>query len=61
MALVTGKKILDKAVAGHYAIGAFNVHNMETVQAVVNVAAQENAPVIIQTSASTVKYAGANF
>ncbi|MBZ4666520.1 class II fructose-1,6-bisphosphate aldolase [Mahella sp.] len=61
MSLVTGKKILDRALSGHYAIGAFNVHNMETVQAVVNVAIEEKAPLIIQTSASTIKYAGAKF
>jgi len=61
MPLVTGKKILDRALTEHYAVGAFNVHNMETIQAVVKVAVEERAPLIIQTSASTIKYAGAKY
>ncbi|MGI6201099.1 MAG: class II fructose-bisphosphate aldolase [Christensenellales bacterium] len=43
------------------AIPAFNIHNMETVDAVVRVAAQERSPVMLATTASTVKYCGINF
>lgn len=58
MALVTTKKLLSDAQAGGYAVGAFNVENMEMVQAVVDAAVELNAPVIMQTTPSTVKYAG---
>ena len=58
MPLVTSKEMLLKAQAGHYAIGAFNVENMEMVQAVLEAATELNAPVILQTTSSTVKYAG---
>ncbi|MBR4889195.1 MAG: tagatose-bisphosphate aldolase subunit GatY [Clostridia bacterium] len=58
MPLVTSKEMLLKAQEGHYAIGAFNVENMEMVQAVLEAATELNAPVILQTTSSTVKYAG---
>lgn len=58
MPLVTTKEMLLKAQKGHYAIGAFNVENMEMVQAVIEAATELNAPVIMQTTPSTVKYAG---
>ncbi len=57
MSLVSSKELLLKAQKGHYAVGAFNVENMEMVQAVVAAAEELNAPVIIQTTPSTVKYA----
>lgn len=57
MALVTTKEMLIKALKGKYAVGAFNVNNMETIQGVVAAAKEENAPVILQVSASAVKYA----
>ena len=57
MSLVTTKELLLKAQEGHYAVGAFNVENMEMVQAVVAAAEELNAPVIMQTTPSTVKYA----
>jgi tagatose 1,6-diphosphate aldolase GatY/KbaY len=49
--------MLSRAQAGGYAVGAFNVENLEMAQAVVAAAAQLNAPVILQTTPSTVKYA----
>lgn len=59
--LVTGKSILDKANEGGYAVGAFNVNNMEILQAVIAAAEAEKSPVIIQTSEGAIKYAGADY
>lgn len=61
MSLVTTKKLLKKAQEGHYAIGAFNVENMEMVQAVVAAAEELKAPVIMQTTPSTLKYADSDY
>lgn len=58
MSLVTSKKMLLDAQKGGYAVGAFNAENMEMVMAIVAAATELNAPVIIQTTPSTVKYAG---
>ena len=55
MSLVTTKQMLLDAQKGHYAIGAFNVENMEMVMAVVAAAEELNSPVIMQTTPSTVK------
>lgn len=57
MALVTTKQLLLDAQKGGYAVGAFNVENMEMVQAVVAAAEELRSPVIMQTTPSTVKYA----
>ena len=57
MPLVTTKEMFKKAYHGGYAIGAFNVNNMEIVQGIVNAAKEENAPVILQVSAGARKYA----
>ncbi len=57
MPLVTSKQLLEDAQRGGYAVGAFNAENMEMVQAIVNAACEMRAPVIIQTTPSTVKYA----
>ncbi len=57
MALVTTKELLLDAQKEGYAIGAFNVENMEMVQAVVAAAEELKSPVIMQTTPSTVKYA----
>jgi len=57
MSLVTTKQLLLDAQKGGYAIGAFNVENMEMVQAVVAAAEELQSPAIIQTTPSTVKYA----
>ncbi len=56
MALVTTQQILKDAQAGKYAVGAFNVENMEMVKAVIQAAEELNAPVILQTTPSTVTY-----
>ena len=59
--LVTTKEMLLKAQNGNYAVGAFNVENMEMVMAVIAAAEELNAPVIMQTTPSTVKYAGLDY
>ena len=59
--LVTTKELLLKAQKGNYAVGAFNVENMEMVMAVIAAAEELNAPVIMQTTPSTVKYAGLDY
>ena len=61
MALVTTKQLLLDAQQGGYAVGAFNVENMEMVQAVVAAAEELRSPVIMQTTPSTVKYANLNY
>lgn len=57
MALVTTKDMFQKAYAGGYAIGAFNVNNMEIIQGITEAAKELNAPVILQVSAGARKYA----
>lgn len=57
MALVTTKEMFKKAYAGKYAIGAFNINNMEIVQAITEAAEEERSPVILQVSAGARKYA----
>ncbi|HEL4932972.1 TPA: class II fructose-bisphosphate aldolase, partial [Clostridioides difficile] len=61
MALVTTKQILLDAQEGHYAVGAFNVENMEMVMAVIEAAEELKSPVILQTTPSTIKYAGLDY
>lgn len=56
MPLVTSKKMLDDAQKGHYAVGAFNAENMEMVKAIIAAAEEVKAPVMIQTTPSTIKY-----
>lgn len=56
MSLVTSKKMLLDAKKGGYAVGAFNVENMEMVKAVIAAAEELHAPVMLQTTPSTVKY-----
>ncbi len=56
MALVTSEKMLADAQKGNYAVGAFNVENMEMVKAVLAAAEELHAPVMLQTTPSTVKY-----
>ena len=58
MSFVTSKEMMALADKGGYAVGAFNVENMEMVMAVVKAAEEMNAPAILQTTPSTVKYAG---
>lgn len=57
MSLVTSKEMFKKAYEGNYAVGAFNVNNMEIIQGIVDAAKQENAPLILQVSAGARKYA----
>ncbi|MDD6190963.1 MAG: class II fructose-1,6-bisphosphate aldolase [Firmicutes bacterium] len=57
MALVTTKDMFAKALKSDYAVGAFNVNNMEIIQGIVEAACQENAPLILQVSAGARKYA----
>lgn len=61
MELMTTKQILKKAQEEHYAVGAFNVENMEMVMAVISAAEEMSAPVIMQTTPSTVSYAGLDY
>lgn len=56
MPLVTSEEMLSKAQKGGYAVGAFNVENMEMVKAVIAAAEELKAPVMLQTTPSTVKY-----
>ncbi|NLB10149.1 MAG: class II fructose-1,6-bisphosphate aldolase [Clostridiaceae bacterium] len=57
MPLVSTTEMFKKAYDGGYAIGAFNVNNMEIIQGIVNAAAKLNAPLILQVSAGARKYA----
>ena len=57
MPLVDSKEKFRKAYEGHYAVGAFNVNNMEIIQGIVEAAIQEKAPLILQVSAGARKYA----
>ncbi len=57
MALVTTQEMFQKAYAGGYAVGAFNVNNMEILQGIVDAAAEQKAPLILQVSAGARKYA----
>ncbi len=57
MALVTTKEMFSKAINSDYAIGAFNVNNMEIIQGIVTAAQIERAPLILQVSAGARKYA----
>lgn len=61
MAFVTTEKMLRDAQEKHYAVGAFNVENMEMVMAVMEAAEEMRAPVIMQTTPSTIQYAGLDF
>ena len=57
MPLVTTQKMFKKAYENGYAIGAFNVNNMEIIQGIVEAATEENAPLILQVSSGARKYA----
>lgn len=57
MAVVTSKEMFKKAYEGGYAIGAFNVNNMEIIQGITEAAKETNAPLILQVSAGARKYA----
>ena len=57
MPLVTSKEMFEKSMKEGFAVGAFNVNNMEIIQAIVDAASEENSPVILQASSSAIKYA----
>lgn len=59
--LVTGKEILLGAQKDGYAVGAFNVNNMEIVQAIIEAAEETNSPVILQASQGGINYAGVEY
>ena len=61
MSLVRTKEMFEKAMKEGYAIGAFNVNNMEIVQGIVDAAGEQNSPVILQASSSAIKYARINY
>jgi len=58
MAFTTTKDMLKEAQKGRYGIGAFNANNMEIIQAIIETAEEEKAPVILQASQGAIKYAG---
>lgn len=57
MAFITSKEMFAKALKSNYAVGAFNVNNMEIIQGIVDAAKEEQAPIILQVSAGARKYA----
>ena len=57
MPLVTTKEMFEKSMKEGFAIGAFNVNNMEIIQGIVDAAAEEKSPVILQCSSGAIKYA----
>ncbi len=61
MSLVTTKEMFEKSMKEHFAIGAFNINNMEIMQAIVDAAKEEKSPVILQASSSAIKYARVNY
>ena len=61
MPLVNSKEMFQKAYEGGYAVGAFNVNNMEIVQAITEAAGALNSPVILQVSSGARKYANAKY
>jgi len=61
MPLVTSKPILQRALEDHFAVGAFNANNMEQVQAIVEAAQEERAPIFLQVSQGAIRYAGLEF
>ena len=61
MALVTMRQLLDEAAKGKYGVGAFNVNNLEQVQAIMEAARETESPVIIQASRGARKYANDRF
>lgn len=56
MSIVNTKEMLKDAKLNHYAVGAFNIENMEFAQAVIWAAAEVNSPIILQTSENTLKF-----
>jgi len=61
MGLVTTKEMFKKSMDEGFAIGAFNVNNMEIIQGIVDAAAEAKSPVILQASSGAIKYAGIDY
>ena len=61
MPLVTTTEMFKSSMKEHYAIGAFNINNMEFIQAITEAANEAKSPVILQVSSSAIKYAGINY
>jgi fructose-bisphosphate aldolase class II len=59
--LVSGKELFQAAKQGGYAVGAFNVNNMEIIQAIIEAAEEEKPPVFLQASQGGIKYAGIEY
>jgi fructose-bisphosphate aldolase class II len=59
--LVTNKEVLSVASFEGYAVGAFNINNMEILQAIVETASEESSPIIVAASPSAIKYAGLEY
>ncbi len=59
--IVNTKQIFSKALQGKYAVPAFNIHNLETIQVVVETAAELRSPVILAGTPSTIDYAGGDY
>ena len=59
--LVSLTSVLKKAQSQHYAVGAFNVNNLEIAQAIIQAAEEEDSPIILQTSEGGVEYAGMDY
>ena len=55
--LVTTKEMFKKSMEEHFAVGAFNVNNMEIIQGIIDAAAENKSPVVLQASSSAIKYA----
>lgn len=61
MPLTSPRNMFDRALKEGFAVGAFNVNNMEIIQGILQAGAEEDAPVILQVSAGARKYAGQNY
>lgn len=59
--LVTTKEMFEKSMKEGYAIGAFNINNMEIMQGIIDAAVNQKSPVILQASSSAIKYARINY
>lgn len=59
--LVTYKEVLSAASAGGYAVGAFNINNMEILQVIIKSAVEEKSPIIVSSNPSAIKYAGSEY
>jgi fructose-bisphosphate aldolase class II len=57
MPLVTTKEMFEKSMEEGFAIGAFNINNMEIIQGIIDAAQKQNSPVILQASSGAIKYA----